>query len=271
MTNEGRSSTAIMHALLDGDTPRWAGHVTARYPGEPGEGFITSYAVITDFKLYWDRFDGPPRDMHKGAAEQGIVVHSLDFRDVVDAYNDNEDISFHILSQPFAENYPRPAHAIDETVEDSFQFFDAAGAQVALEKALTYSRFALANSYGPYVLATLNRVPVAQWAMCPLCGWKFRERTAHAATCSRNTHYFSDPGHRPIVSFDNDQYGRLLGDEPLTDDHLDDYRRDYGDDAPRNDVTLVFLIERSRTGVHLAYYPVSSQAIANVRGRLSFD
>lgn len=266
MDNEGRSSTAILHALIDGDTPRWAGHITARYPGDAGEGFIPSYAVITDFKMYWERFDGPPRDVNKGSAEQGIVVHSLDFRDVVDAFDDDEDVSFHILTQPFANDYPRAASSVDGAVEDVFQFFEIAVLS-ALEKALTYSRYALANSYGPYVLATLNRVPVSQWAMCPLCGWKFRERSAHAATCSQNGHYFSDPGHRPIVSFEPDQYGHLVGDEPMTED----YRMEYGDDAPRNDVTLVFLVEQSRAGERLAFYPVASQAIANVRGRLSSE
>jgi hypothetical protein len=37
----------------------------------------------------------------------------------------------------------------------------------------------------------LNRVLVAMWAICPLCGGMLLQRTEHAAACSLSGHYYS--------------------------------------------------------------------------------
>ena len=213
MENKGRPSAAIMSAIGDGNAPTWLGQAKAMYRGDESLGFVASFAVITESRMYWERFDGPPMDLSRSQVEQGIVVHSLDFHDAVHLYQDDAD-AIHIMTQPFDGDDNRFTHTQSRVVDDSFLFYDEA-AGVALQEAMKYSRETMASSFGNELLATLNRVPVAMWAICPLCGGRLLQKTEHAAACSLSGHYYSDPNTRPVVSIDPSNFGALIGDEPF--------------------------------------------------------
>ena len=213
MDEEGRYSAALMNALGDGNAPTWFGHAKAKYQGDESLGYVATYAVITESRLYWEKFDGPPLDIQLSPSAQGIVVHVLDFHDAVRMHQDHSDV-IHILTQPFDVEGSRFTHSQSQFIDNSFLFYDEAAGDALLE-AMKYSRGAMADCFGIELLAMLNRVPVSKWAICPLCGGRLLRQTQHAAECSLDGHYFSDPNSRPVISLEPHNYGTLIGDEPF--------------------------------------------------------